>query len=131
MLHIATLFVVSLLVLAAGFLSQAPRWLFGAGVVGAMLAIGLFVITCDKGIENPKWTDEKGVFEAQLLENPHLRGVATRALASAMLPSLSKMVTYAFSLMLFSNCATVAPAVILRIYALCSTVCTSEVILPG
>ncbi len=80
-LHIATLFVVSLLVLAAGFLSQAPRWLFGAGVVGAMLAIGLFVITCDKGIENPKWTDEKGVFEAQLLENPHLRGVATRALA--------------------------------------------------
>lgn len=80
-LHIATLFVVSLLVLAAGFLSQAPRWLFGAGVVGVMFAVGLFVITCDKRVENPKWSDEKGVFEALLLENPYMRGAATRALA--------------------------------------------------
>lgn len=80
-LHTATLFVVSLLLLAAGMLSPAPRWLFGAGVVGVMLSVGIFVITCDKETENPKWSGEKGVFEAQLLEVPHRQGVATRALA--------------------------------------------------
>lgn len=80
-LHTATLFVVSVLLLAAGMLSLAPRWLFGAGAVGVMLSVGLFVITCDKENDNPEWSDEKGVFEAQLLEEPHRRGAATRALA--------------------------------------------------
>lgn len=80
-LHTATLFVVSLLLLVAGMLSLAPRWLFGAGAVGVMLSVGLFVITCDKEDESPEWSDEKGVFEAQLLEEPHRQGAATRALA--------------------------------------------------
>lgn len=80
-LHTATLSVVSVLLLAAGMLSLAPRWLFGAGAVGVMLSAGLFVITCDKENENPEWSDEKGVFEAQLLEEPHRQGAATRALA--------------------------------------------------
>ncbi len=80
-LHIATLSVVSALLLAAGLFSSAPRWLFGVGATGVMLVAGLFGITCDKGVARPKWPDEKAVFEAQLLEVPHLGGVSTTARA--------------------------------------------------
>lgn len=81
MLHTATLFIVSVLLLAAGFLNSAPRWLFGVGASGVMLAAGVFVISCDKERARPEWPDEKGVFEACLLEVPYMSGVSTRALA--------------------------------------------------
>ncbi len=81
LLHTATLFFVSVLLLVAGLFSSAPRWLFGVGATGVMLAVGCYVISCDKGVAQPKWPDEKGVFEACLLEVPHAGGVATRALA--------------------------------------------------
>ncbi len=81
LLHTATLFVLSLLAVAAGFSSRLPAWLFGVGATGAMLAIGLFVITCDKAIETPRWSGRKVACEAQLLEVPYMGGVATRALA--------------------------------------------------
>lgn len=81
MLHIATLSVVAVLLLAGGLFTMAPRWLFGVGAVGAMLAVGLFAVTCDKSENLPEWPDEKGVFEAQLMEVPYMDGGATRALA--------------------------------------------------
>lgn len=81
LLHTATLFVLSLLAVAAGFSSRLPAWLFGVGATGAMLAIGLFVITCDKAVETPRWSGRKVACEAQLLEVPYMGGVATRALA--------------------------------------------------
>ena len=81
LLHTATLFALSLLAVAAGFSSRLPAWLFGVGATGAMLAIGLFVITCDKAIETPRWSGRKVACEAQLLEVPYMGGVATRALA--------------------------------------------------
>ena len=79
--HTATLFALSLLAVAAGLSSRLPAWLFGAGATGAMLAVGLFVITCDKKVESPRWGDGKMACEAQLLEVPHMGGVATRVLA--------------------------------------------------
>lgn len=81
LLHTATLFALSLLAVAAGFSSRLPAWLFGVGATGAMLAIGLFVITCDKAVETPRWSGRKVACEAQLLEVPYMGGVATRALA--------------------------------------------------
>ena len=81
LLHTATLFALSLLAVAAGFSSHLPAWLFGVGATGAMLAIGLFVITCDKAVETPRWSGRKVACEAQLLEVPCMGGVATRALA--------------------------------------------------
>lgn len=79
--HTATLFALSLLAVVAGFSSRLPAWLFGVGATGAMLAVGLFVITCDKAVEAPRWGDGKVACEAQLLEVPHMGGVATRTLA--------------------------------------------------
>ncbi len=81
LLHTATLFALSLLAVAAGFSLRLPAWLFGVGATGAMLAIGLFVITCDKAVETPRWSGRKVACEAQLLEVPYMGGVATRALA--------------------------------------------------
>ena len=81
LLHTATLFALSLLAVAAGLSSRLPAWLFGVGATGAMLAIGLFVITCDKAVETPRWSGRKVACEAQLLEVPYMGGVATRALA--------------------------------------------------
>ena len=80
-LHIATLFVVSVSLLAIGLFSVAPRWLFGVGAVGMMLVAGLFAVTCDKKLSRPEWPDEKGAYVAQLLEVPYMGGGATRALA--------------------------------------------------
>ena len=79
--HTATLFALSLLAVAVGLSSRLPAWLFGAGATGAMLSVGLFVITCDKAVETPRWSGRKVACEAQLLEVPHMGGVATRALA--------------------------------------------------
>lgn len=81
LLHTATLFALSLLAVAAGFSSRLPAWLFGVGATCAMLAVGLFVITCDKAVEAPRWSGRKVACEAQLLEVPYMGGVATRALA--------------------------------------------------
>ena len=81
LLHTATLFALSLLAVAAGFSSRLPAWLFGVGATGAMLAVGLFVITCDKAVETPRWSGRKVACEAQLLEVPYMGGVAARALA--------------------------------------------------
>lgn len=81
LLYTATLFALSLLAVAAGFSSRLPAWLFGVGATGAMLAVGLFVITCDKAVETPQWSGRKVACEAQLLEVPYMGGVATRALA--------------------------------------------------
>lgn len=88
MLHIATLFAVSLLAVAAGFSSRMPRWLFGLGAVGVMLAVGLFVITCDKKVAEPVWCGKKISCRAQLLEEPCMGGVATRALARVVADSV-------------------------------------------
>ncbi len=80
-LHIATLFAVSLLAVAGGFSSRLSAWLFGAGAMGVMLAVGLFVVSCDKKSVAPLWSGDKFFYEAQLMENPYMGGTATRALA--------------------------------------------------
>ncbi len=80
-LHIATLFAVSLLAVAACFSSRLPAWLFGAGATGVMLAVGLFIVSCDKKDVAPLWSGDKVACEAQLMENPYMGGAATRALA--------------------------------------------------
>ena len=81
LLHTATLFALSLLAVVAGFSSRLPAWLFGVGATGALLAVGLFAITCDRAVEAPRWGDGKVACEAQLLEVPYMGGVTTRALA--------------------------------------------------
>lgn len=81
LLHIATFFALSMLAVMVGFSSRFPKWFFGVGATGVMLAVGLFVITRDKAIAEPKWSSEKLSCEALLLEVPYMGGVATRALA--------------------------------------------------
>ena len=81
MLHVATLFVFSVAAVAVGLFSFAPRWLFGAGAVGAMLAVGLFSINCEKSVAQPRWSGQKVACEARLLEMPYMSGTATRARA--------------------------------------------------
>lgn len=80
-LHIATLFVVSAVVLVAGFFDSVPRWLFGIGAVGAFLSVGLFVAVCDRNEHEPLWSGRKVPCEAVILEEPYMGGVVTKALA--------------------------------------------------
>lgn len=81
MLHIAALFVISLSAVGVGLFARAPRWLFGVGAVGVMLAVGLFLVSCDRREAQPRWGGQKVQCEAQLLEVPCMGGAATRALA--------------------------------------------------
>ena len=81
MLHVAALFVVAFLAVGAGLFRFAPRWLFGAGAVGVMLAVGLFSVTCERREAQPRWGKEKLSCEAQLLEVPYMGAASTRALA--------------------------------------------------
>lgn len=80
-LHIATLFALSLLAVAFGFSERMPKWLFGVGTTGVMLSVGLFVINCDKKEALPLWPEKKLAYEARLLEVPYMSGATTRALA--------------------------------------------------
>ena len=110
-LHTATLFVVSLLLLAAGMLSPAPRWLFGAGAVGVMLSVGIFVITCDKEAENAPIASElaKLAFAYTTSGNSKVTVVIGKAYGAAYTLMGSKSVGADIAFALENACISILP----------------------
>lgn len=70
-------------VVSAFFLQGSARWLFGATLIAAFFALGVFSEVMDRSRLEPQWSGAKGRFEAVLLEAPHVGGKATRVRAVA------------------------------------------------
>lgn len=70
-------------VVSAFFLQGSARWLFGATLIVAFFALGVFSEVMDRSRLEPQWSGAKGRFEAVLLEAPHVGGKATRVRAVA------------------------------------------------
>lgn len=70
-------------VVSALFLQGSARWLFGATLIAAFFALGVFSEVMDRSRLEPQWSGAKGRFEAVLLEAPHVGGKATRVRAVA------------------------------------------------
>lgn len=78
------LLAVSLFVLLYGMWQNAPKWLFGAGVVMLMFAVGAYVECRQRESMAPEWTAGKRCYEAQLLEVPLHKGTSTKVLANVV-----------------------------------------------
>lgn len=91
MSHIVTLFAISFIALMVGLFSFSPKWLFGVGATGMMLAIGVFVISRDKEMASPEWSGERHSCVAQLLEMPRVGGAATKVQAFVVVDDSAKI----------------------------------------
>ena len=83
LLHISVLFALSFVTLLLSFLNLAPKWkiLFGVGVIGVMLSLGLFSEHCQQKEKAAVWSREKIEYSARLVEVPLMRGTNVRVLA--------------------------------------------------
>ena len=86
MLAAIILLALSSVVMIATFLWQggAVRWMFGATLIAAFFSLGVLSEVLDRKQYEPQWSGEKGLFEAVLLEAPHVGGRATRVRAIVM-----------------------------------------------
>lgn len=75
---------VSLFVLLFGMWQNAPKWLFGAGIVVFMFATGAYVECRQRENMAPEWMAGKRHYEAQLLEVPLHKGTSTKVLANVV-----------------------------------------------
>ena len=78
------LLALSLFVLLFGMWQNAPKWLFGAGVVVFMFATGAYVECRQRENMAPEWTAGRRLYEAQLLEAPLHKGTSTKVLANVV-----------------------------------------------
>lgn len=78
------LLALSLFVLLFGMWQNAPKWLFGAGVVVFMFSTGAYVECRQRECMAPEWTAGKRNYEAQLLEVPLHKGTSTKVLANVV-----------------------------------------------
>lgn len=78
------LLALSLFVLLFGMWQNAPKWLFGAGVVVFMFSTGAYVECRQRENMAPEWTAGKRNYEAQLLEVPLHKGTSTKVLANVV-----------------------------------------------
>ena len=78
------LLALSLFVLLFGMWQNAPKWLFGAGVVVFMFATGAYVECRQRECMAPEWMAGKRHYEAQLLEVPLHKGTSTKVLANVV-----------------------------------------------
>ncbi len=85
MLPIVALLCVALFVMLFGLLRIAPKWLFGVGALFVMFSAGAFVECCSRGEKAQRWSDEKSLYEAQLLEVPSCKGNSVGVLADVKL----------------------------------------------
>lgn len=81
LLHILSVFALSLLMLSLGMMQFAPKWLFGVGVTAFMLSVGMYVENCQSVEKQPRWNEEKCDYTAYLMEMPALRGTNVKVLA--------------------------------------------------
>ncbi len=78
------LLALSLFVLLFGMWQNAPKWLFGAGVVVFMFSTGAYVECRQREDMAPEWMVGKRNYEAQLLEVPLHKGTSTKVLANVV-----------------------------------------------
>ena len=78
------LLALSLFVLLFGMWQNAPKCLFGAGVVVFMFSTGAYVECRQRECMAPEWTAGKRNYEAQLLEVPLHKGTSTKVLANVV-----------------------------------------------
>lgn len=78
------LLALSLFVLLFGMWQNAPKWLFGAGVVVFMFATGAYVECRQRENMAPEWTAGRRLYEARLLEVPLHKGTSTKVLANVV-----------------------------------------------
>lgn len=69
---------VSLAVVIAGVSGRLPRSLFGVSMMMTMFALGAVVERLDNNSSMPRWSGEKGCFEAVIKEVPHVGGTTTK-----------------------------------------------------
>ena len=81
-LHILLLFAVAAVAMAVGLWRSAPRPLFGVAAMAAMFAIGLYVHQCEAAEKEGRWSDERQLYTARLLEVPVTGGKSLKVLAS-------------------------------------------------
>lgn len=77
----SSLFLVALVVACLAMGSRVHWWLFGMSVVVSMFALGMVVEQSDRVEQEPRWSGEKGCFEAVLLEVPHIGARSTKVCA--------------------------------------------------
>lgn len=96
LLHISLLFALSFVTLLLSFLNLAPKWktLFGVGVVGVMLSLGLFSEHFQQKEKSAVWSREKKVYSARLVEVPLMRGTNVRVLAEVEVTDSSLLSGY-------------------------------------
>lgn len=75
------LFAFGVLFMLAGFPEKLARRFFGIGAIVTMFSLGAFVEYLDEKEMQPRWSGEKGCFEAVLLEVPQMRGASTKVRA--------------------------------------------------
>lgn len=87
LLHICSLLLLSTITLLLSFFNVAPQWktLFGVGVVGAMLSLGMLAEFFQKEEKSLSWNEEKGKYTARLIETPLRRGTSVKVLAELSL----------------------------------------------
>ena len=81
LLHILSVFALSLVMLSLGMMQFAPKWLFGVGVTVFMLSVGMFVESRQSVEKEPQWSEKKCEYTACLMEMPALRGTNVKVLA--------------------------------------------------
>lgn len=81
LLHILSVFALSLVMLLLGMMQFAPKWLFGVGVTVFMLSVGMFVESRQSVGKEPQWSENKCEYTACLMEMPALRGTNVKVLA--------------------------------------------------
>ncbi len=84
LLHILSVFALSLVMLSLGMMQFAPKWLFGVGVTVFMLSVGMFVESRQSVEKEPQWSEMKCEYTAYLMEMPALRGTNVKVLAELL-----------------------------------------------
>ena len=87
LLHIFSVFALSVVLLVSGAVRSAPKWLFGIGVMAFMLSVGLFVENRQACRKAPVWSVKKACYTARLVEMPAVRGTNVKVLAELLADS--------------------------------------------
>lgn len=85
MLQISLLALFSISAMLLGISRNAPMWLFGAGASLFMLSVGVFAEECKEREMSVQWSTEKMTYNAQLLDEPVVRGSTVKVLADLSL----------------------------------------------
>lgn len=79
--HLLLLFGVSVVAMLSGLLRSTPKWLFGAGVMAFMFAVGCFAEHQQAVEKAPRWGNILHKCTARLVETPDFNGTSVKVLA--------------------------------------------------